>query len=343
MYEICIILHPPYIRYLREHLTSIKKALGNRKVEIHLVFSRVRSDTEVEEVENIIANVGLPIDLIRTEQPFTAGQARNEVFVRTKSKWVVFYDVDVILDPGYFDELEKLLESYGNEESIKAMAGGIGLSESTVWGIYESYMDLNAYLGKLGKNANEYKTLYDGLEKEFEVPHKSDVKVQKEFWENLMGYLKIYEGKEIGYLQGFNQIIHRDVLEELGGFDPGYVSAEDREIAARIRKNNWKVIFTPSILVFHSYKFTLSDIKRRKILHGIWSERFRYDYAKYGDIVPQYSFKKWFKFAISCINPPFLFKSISGRFYYIYVFFAYHKGTSMFRKSIKRNPSSIKA
>jgi GT2 family glycosyltransferase len=307
-------------------------SLDGRQVPIHLLISGV-NDKIKNQVYDIIENqVYDIIDIIIYENLLPIGQARNILFSRTCRQWSIFYDCDTIIDEEYFKELDRVINTYESDSSVKAFAGGIGVYDSTRWGMYEAYMDLNAYVGKIGRTVKDFKTLFQGLEKNFDIIHNPDSEIQKKFWKKLMKHLAdIYEGSEIGYLQGFNQIINYEIYDKLGGFNPEYWSAEDREIAVRIRKNGYKIIFTPSLVVFHNYKFNLKNIFRRKLVHGKWSERFRFENKEYEDLVPQYDFKKLLYYAASCFNPPFLFDSPAGKFYYTFAFLAYLTGILKYR------------
>lgn len=48
-----------------------------------------------------------------------------------------------------------------------------------------------------------------------------------------------------------NVMYRKEVLEEVGGFDPSLITVDDEELDYRIRKNGYKILYTPFAKVYH--------------------------------------------------------------------------------------------
>lgn len=78
--------------------------------------------------------------------------------------------------------------------------------------------------------------------------------------------------KEVNYLGGFNVSYRRSVLEEVDGFDESYsdASGEDNELAYKIIKKGYKLIFDKNIKVGHYHPTKLSGYLKCQMKHGFW-------------------------------------------------------------------------
>jgi len=78
--------------------------------------------------------------------------------------------------------------------------------------------------------------------------------------------------KQVNYLGAFNVSYRRGVLEEIGGFNESYpdASCEDNDIAYRIVKKGYKLIFDKDIRVGHHHPVRLLGYLRRQFWHGFW-------------------------------------------------------------------------
>lgn len=78
--------------------------------------------------------------------------------------------------------------------------------------------------------------------------------------------------RQVNYLGGFNVSYRRSVLEEVCGFDESYTEAsgEDNELAYKIAKRGYNLIFNKDIKVGHFHPTKLSAYLRRQMKHGFW-------------------------------------------------------------------------
>ncbi len=309
------ICHPPYIRLLEDHLTSIENAVSQREIQIYLFCSQMSLEDNLR-VKKILENHP-KTNFELTQEKITIGAARNRLFTMSNSEWMLFLDSDVELVANYFSELELFFELH-NLKDVWGIAGGIGLHKASLWGRYEGLMDLNALVGKIEKLDTR---IYEDIFEKFYVN-----KSERDLWISLNNQLRRFDGSRIKYMQGFNQIIHRDQFLIGGGFDNSFMSAEDRDIAACIYSHGKEVLFAPASLALHSYDLTFKQIMHRKMIHGIWSAKFRKKYKNHPKIVNQYEFNDWANYALSTLNPPKMFQSLIGKIYYTSAFISYAYG-----------------
>lgn len=78
--------------------------------------------------------------------------------------------------------------------------------------------------------------------------------------------------KEVNYLGAFNVSYRRSILEEVGGFNESYsdASGEDNDIAYRVVKKGYTLIFDKNIRVGHYHPTSLLRYLKRQFKHGFW-------------------------------------------------------------------------
>ena len=78
--------------------------------------------------------------------------------------------------------------------------------------------------------------------------------------------------KYVNYLGSFNVSYRRTVLEEVGGFDESYriASGEDNDLAYKVTKRGYKLVFTRKAQVAHYHPDNLWRYLRQQFWHGYW-------------------------------------------------------------------------
>jgi glycosyltransferase involved in cell wall biosynthesis len=77
---------------------------------------------------------------------------------------------------------------------------------------------------------------------------------------------------EAGGIQLVTAMIRRDVLEELGGFDPTYRYAEDRDLFVRLREHDIKIVVLPEVVLrkrLHGSNMTLNQPDSHPLLRSL--------------------------------------------------------------------------
>lgn len=319
--------HAGYLPLLQKHLESIDKAAHNfnskndTRLVHYLLVNKCDCKNMIDKVFNICSRVkNIDVKIFTTPKSLTIAQSRNFLFKKTKEDFVIFWDVDILVDKSYFNNLQNIIKNVSDK--TKAIAGGLGGFKISYWGHPEFLMDLFAYYGKIETTPKMTKldlSLYTSLNKK----------------------LTKLSGCYSSYLSGCNQIIHRDMHRFHGGFDEKYWGAEDRVMAYTVQNQGYKILFAPNCHVRHMYNFTLKDILKRKRNHGYYSAMFRGQFRE-SDYKPQSGLKKWIKSLFSIVYPAKTFRKNPKLFiYHFIIFWPYLCGSLLFH--IEKNFTNIKA
>ena len=141
--------------------------------------------------------------------------ACNLAIQETESELVFFTDDDVIVPEDWVEGLEKWFE--------RTEVAGVGgpnfapVDESTIW---QKSIDV-AFCNKLLTAGTNY------------------------------GNKSKSELEEVNQLPGVNSAYRREILEEVGGFDPGAIGAEDVMLDYRITKSGYRLWSDGSAIIWH--------------------------------------------------------------------------------------------
>jgi glycosyltransferase involved in cell wall biosynthesis len=107
--------------------------------------------------------------------------------------------------------------------------------------------------------------------------------------------------KDADFLGSFNVSYRRSVLEDVGGFDESFrrASGEDNELAYRIKKKGYRLVFDQNIKVGHHHPTHLFKYLTSQFWHGYWRV---YLYMRHPDMVRGDSYAGLLDF----IQPPLL-------------------------------------
>jgi glycosyltransferase involved in cell wall biosynthesis len=160
---------------------------------------------------------------------------------------------------------------------------------------------------------------------------------------------------ETNFLGSFNVSYRKSVLEKVGGFNGSFrtASGEDNDLAYRVKKAGYKLIFDKNIKVAHYHQSKLSKYLKEQYRHGYWRMML---YKKHPDMATGDSYAGIFDFLqpplalaivgvllISFFNPSMLYVSFflivvlfmlqfpvalravarNNRFLYLYILFAF--------------------
>jgi cellulose synthase/poly-beta-1,6-N-acetylglucosamine synthase-like glycosyltransferase len=110
-------------------------------------------------------------------------------------------------------------------------------------------------------------------------------------------HLKMPEN--VDYLGSFNLSYRKKVLEEVGGFDESYrmASGEDNDLAYRVKKRGYKLVFDREAKVAHYHPSHLCKYLRQQFWHGYWRMKI---YSDHHDMIGGDAYGGMFDF----IQPP---------------------------------------
>lgn len=90
---------------------------------------------------------------------------------------------------------------------------------------------------------------------------------QAEFEER---YARLAQRKDIDFIATHAAAIRRDVFLAQGGFRPSMWGNEDVELAFRLSRSGYKLVFVPNAIVYHEHPSTLWSYLQTKVSRGYW-------------------------------------------------------------------------
>lgn len=199
--------------FLLQHCLEHVLAQSYRHKEIIVVDSS--SNTESEQV---VAHYPEVISVRLHGQRNNIPQARNEGIAVSSGEIIAFVDDDAMVQPGWLDAL---VDAY-RDETVGAAGGRIIQAP-------KPYCD-----------------------QETGTPSFAISPTGRAIIKNI-GTTST-EQVEVDWLSGCNMSFRRTALEQVGGFDPAYTftnTREDTDLAFRVKKAGWRVVFNPAIAVVH--------------------------------------------------------------------------------------------
>jgi len=199
-------------------------------------------NNSTDNTKDVVRRYFLEVKIIENPHNLGAAQARNQGIARCSGEYVWFLDSDsVILNERC---LSTMVDLWNRVCNIGAMGGEIVLDS--------------------GRNIDSMR-VYD-------------------FHTDAMSFTKTYpvRGKnlaiEAGFLPTFNFFTSREIIYQVGGFDPHYFYlAEDKEVSFKIKKLGYKLLADSRISVLHNrQKFYSERLRNNKYFFDIHKNRVRF-------------------------------------------------------------------
>lgn len=168
--------------------------------------------------ERVITRYPEVISIRLRSQKNNMPQARNEGIAAASGDIVAFIDDDALVQPGW---LEALLAAY-RDEKIGAVGG-------RTTGVPSPFCD-EVSGPPLMTVSSSGEVVMKGIELFSEIP------------------------VEVDHLRGCNMSFRREVLEQIGGFDPNYTLTnllEETDLCTRVKKAGWQLVYMPAMSVQH--------------------------------------------------------------------------------------------
>ncbi len=206
----------------------------------------------------------------------TISYARNIGQKKARGEFVAFTDADCIVDKNWIKELIK----HFKDERIASVGGpNITPEDDTDFG-----RSIGIVLSLLSKVGARY-----GI---------SGGKV-----------------REVNHNPTCNVMYRKNVLEEIGGFNPKLITADDEELDYRIRKKGYKILYTPSALVYHYRRPSW-----KKFMKMAWN----YGLGRMQAIKIHREMGKWFHFLPSSVIILTLFLTSLSYFNRLFLWIAFY-------------------
>lgn len=175
--------------------------------------------------------------------------ARNTGIKMASAKFVSFIDDDCIVSEGW---LKSLLEAFNSSQDIGGVSGPTIIPEELILNrdiLFFQNRNCNMAWKILVKFYN-----YLILENKPYSIGRIFKSGAFSLGSNYMDAAKIAEPFEVDYLEACNMSFRKDILEKTGGFSLVYKGVGDwsePDLAFRVRKRNFRLIFNPKAIVYH--------------------------------------------------------------------------------------------
>jgi GT2 family glycosyltransferase len=211
---------------IEQALRTVQEASRGISVEIIVVDNASRDGSA-----DMVAERFPEVELIRNERNVGFGGANNQAFEQVRGRHVLLLNSDTIVRPDTLSTLVAFMD-----EHPEAGAAGCRILNP------DGTLQLESRRGFPTPGAAFYKLT--GLARLF--PNS------RRFARYHMTYLDPDELSEVDALSGSCMIVRREVLDQVGGFDPSYfMYGEDLDWCFRMREAGWKIFYTPTTEIIH--------------------------------------------------------------------------------------------
>lgn len=160
----------------------------------------------------------------------TIGYARQKGVEHARGTFIAFTDADCVVSQGWLSELLR----HFTDDGVAAV-GGPNITPQDDTSFAKCVGAVLSYLSKPGARYG----------------------------------LKGGEVMEVYHNPTCNVMYRRDVLEECGGFDCTLITVDDEELDWRIRRRGYRILYTPSAVVYHYRKPTWKKFMRMAYTYGV--------------------------------------------------------------------------
>jgi len=231
-------------------------------LEVHVIDNNSK-DGSAAAVEEAFPRV--EVHRLRRNAGF--GRANNQGLKRTKGRFVLLLNPDVMVEPGCVDELADFL-------LVRPDAGAVGPR-------------LNRPDGRLDHSARRaFPTpsvaLYrlSGLSRLFPRSPR--------FGRYNMGHIAADRPHEIDSGTAACLMLRRTAIDQSGLFDPAYfMYGEDLDLCYRLKRSGWKIFFVPSAQALH-IKGASSQQETARMLYEFHSAMWTFHHKHYADELPAF-------------------------------------------------------
>jgi len=237
--------------FLYECLNSINRFVGYGDIEV-VIVDNSSNDGSIQIIEENYSS----FKLIRSRSNLGFGKANNLGVTYSQGEYLLFLNTDTILR----ENSPKVLLDY----LLKNKDVGVVSSRIT----FENG-SCQLSCGKLPNLIVEFfdKIKY-GLNNKFP-------QVFSRFYDKQCSTVK-----KVGWVTGACMMMHRDIFEQLGGFDENFfMYFEDKDICKRVKELGYKVVYYPKTSIIHLLGGSSHGVK--KSVNRYYRESQLYYYQKH--------------------------------------------------------------
>ncbi|MEX0991071.1 MAG: glycosyltransferase family 2 protein [Actinomycetota bacterium] len=205
-------------------LGALDRAAAGTDLDVVIVDNASRDGSAERALE-----VHPAVRLVRNEENVGFAAAADQGIHATNAPWVFVVNPDAMVIAGTFAEVLTLADA----RSRVAIIGP--LVRETDGTVYPS--------------ARRIPKLADALGHALIGPFSKDNRFTQAY--TLADWDRTSE-REVDWVSGSCMFLRRDAVDRVGAFDPGYfMYAEDADLCTRMRREGWRVLFTPVMEVRH--------------------------------------------------------------------------------------------
>ena len=199
----------------------------------------------------------------------------------------------IAVDARSKDMTTEILKEYAQRYDIVhplVMAGKRGTSRN--YGIQKATGDVIAFIDA-DTIANPFwlKEIRESIEKDADVVAGKTINMGLRSWEDLDRVELNYRGFDLSY-PSCNLAFKKKVLDDIGGFDDWFITAEDIDLNLRAVQAGYSLVYNPKAIVYHRLKSTLYGFFRQAFWNGAGRKQLT---LKYGSLWARYDPLKMFK------------------------------------------------
>jgi len=206
------------------NIDNLKECLNSLKESNYPDFEVIVVDFSTNNIREFINSNFPNVRLIRLSGKDIGPSAMHNVGINNmhdESKYVAFLDDDTIVDKNWLSELIKCIEK----------SDKIGAVQSKI--LMYGQKDI------LNTNGNKSNYLAVGWPNGYKNKDSKDDRF-----------------REISFPSGAAMILRKSALDEIGMFDEDYfIYADDMDVGLRMRLAGYKIMYCPTSIVYHKYKF----------------------------------------------------------------------------------------
>jgi len=175
------------------------------------------------------------IHIVRNSKNLGFASGNNVGLRFARGKYIVFLNVDTLVDPQWLEELSKVMEK--DSKVGVAQSKLLSLSDKRKIDCVGGFIDRFGWSHRKGEG-------------EIDIGQ----------------YDKVYE---IFYAVGAAMAIRRSVLEKVGAFDSKFfIYFEDTDLCWRVRLSGYRIVCVPKSIVFHAVRGTMRKSPLGSLFHG---------------------------------------------------------------------------
>jgi len=191
------------------------------------------------------------------------------------------------------DRTPEILQEYARRYDFihpLVMAGKRGKSRN--YGMKKASGDVIAFIDA-DAIANPFwlKEIRESIEKGADVVAGKTIAMGMRSWEELDRVELNYHGFDLSY-PSCNLAFRKKVLDDIGGFDDWFITAEDIDLNLRAVEAGYKIVYNPKAIVYHRLKSTLYSFFRQAFWNGAGRKQLT---LKHGSLWSRYDPLKMFR------------------------------------------------